>query len=152
MKSPALACIALPLWLAAAPAIAQAAPPEPTADAAEMTRMARALQDPAMQDRMADSLSAMMGALLAMPVGPFAQLAREIDPEASLARIPADATLADLAARRDPHLARRLDRQARRGMAAMGTMAGGLAAMMPALETAMAQLARSMDGIGPAGD
>jgi hypothetical protein len=148
MLTRSLAIITLPLSLALAPVAAQAAPAsQDDMGAAEMSAMARTLQDPATQERLAGGLTAMLAAIMKMPVGQLAKAAQEIDPKARTARIAEDATLADLAGQRDPRFAEKLDQQTRHGVKAMGAMAGGLAAMLPALQAAMADFARSMDGM-----
>ena len=59
-----LALLALPLAALAAP---------PPAAASEANDTVAVLNDPAMQDRMADTISAIVGALMQMPVGPLAE-------------------------------------------------------------------------------
>jgi hypothetical protein len=137
----------IPLALALAPTGAQAAPVASDDGAAEMAALARNLQDPAMQDRLAGGLSNMLAAIMKMPVGQFAKAAQQIDPKARTARIAENATLGDLAGQGDPRFAQKMDVQTRQSVKAMGAMAGGLAAIMPALQAAMADFARSMDGV-----
>src|SRR3954451_9149303 len=57
----------LPLLLCAAPAFAQAAPPAPAQPAA--SEVQRVLNDPAVVDRLANTMQAMSRAFLNMPVG-----------------------------------------------------------------------------------
>jgi hypothetical protein len=83
---------------------------------------------------MGETIASLTTALLAMPVGPLADAVRRIDPDAAMADLPPDATVADMV-HADPQAA---GRQARiTGDAAAGA-ARDIAAAMPVL-TAMAR-------------
>lgn len=133
------------LLLAAQPAAARAAP----RDAGDW---ARQLNDPAMQARIAETMSAFTHAILAMPIGGLADAMRRVDPDAARADIPRDATVGDMIARDDPHFARDLDGNVRRGTRMAGAMAGAMAQALPALREAMrGVLEGAMDGVNEGG-
>ncbi|MBL0916283.1 MAG: hypothetical protein IBJ13_12475, partial [Sphingopyxis sp.] len=91
--------------LAALPLIALAAPMP--AAAADARSTVAALNDPAMQDRLADTVTALVDAMMQMPVGPLAEAVARVDPESDAAYIPRDATVGDMAGR-DRHDAERM--------------------------------------------
>ena len=119
------ALAALPL-LALAPLPAAAAEREPRGAVA-------ALSDPVMQDRMADTVTALVGALMQMQVGPLAKAVAQIDPESDAAYIPPDATLGDMTGR-DPEYAERMGADVRAGTRMAGHAASALAAYAPVLK------------------
>lgn len=124
----------LPLTLLAAPAPAYAA------DHA-LSGAAAVLNDPAMQDRIADSVTAMIDALMQVNVGQIAQAAGQIDPDSRAAHIPADATLGDLARPGDPDMARRMGDDVRASAYMMGKAATAIAVMSPVLKDMARDLA-----------
>src|SRR3546814_19365623 len=65
------------------------------------------LNDPIAQERMAETITAIVGALMQMQVGPLAKAVAEIDPESDAAYIPPDATLGEVTGR-DPYYAERM--------------------------------------------
>src|SRR3546814_13688280 len=74
------------LALAALPLIALATPLP--AAASEMNDTVATLNDPIAQERMAETITAIVGALMQMQVGPLAKAVAEIDPESDAAYIP----------------------------------------------------------------
>lgn len=118
---------AVPLALLAVPAPAFAADRELEDAAARLT-------DPIEQDRIADAVTAMVGALMQINVGPIAQAVGQIDPESPAAYIPPDATLGEVAGADDPYLAERMGDQVRAGGRMVGAMAGSIAVMAPVLK------------------
>ncbi len=125
-----LALLALPLAALAAPL---------PAAASETNDTVAVLNDPAMQDRMADTISAIVGALMQMPVGPLAEAVARVDPESDAAYIPADATLGELAGR-DPDYADRMGDDVR----ASARMAGHAASAMATYAPVLKEMARDL--------
>lgn len=108
------------------------AAPLPAA-ANDMRGAVATLNDPAAQDRMADTITAMVGALMQMQVGPLAKAVAQIDPESDAAYIPPDATLGDVTGR-DPEYATRMGADVRAGTRMAGHAASALAAYAPVLK------------------
>lgn len=123
--------IALPLLALAAPL---------PAAANEMKGAVATLNDPVAQDRMADTITAIVGALMQMQVGPLAKAVADIDPESDAAYIPPDATLGEVAGR-DPHYAERMGDDVRAGTRMAGHAASALAAYAPVLKDMARDLA-----------
>lgn len=119
-----LALIALPLFALAAPL---------PASASEMRGAVATLNDPVTQDRMADTITAVVGALMQMQVGPLAKAVADIDPESDAAYIPPDATLGEVTGR-DPDYANRMGDDVRAGTRMAGHAASALAAYAPVLK------------------
>lgn len=119
-----LSLIALPLLALAAPLPASAA----DGDAA-----AAVLGDPVAQDRMADTVTALVDALMRLNVGPLAEAVARADPDSDAAYIPPDATLGEVAGR-DPQYAERLGSDVRAGTRMAGHMAAAMAAYAPVLK------------------
>src|SRR3546814_14338709 len=94
------------LPLIALPRLALAAPLPASAGEGSLGDAAATLSDPAAQDRMADTVAALVGALMQMPVGPLAEAVARIDPESDAAYIPPDATLGVIAGSDPDHGAR----------------------------------------------
>ncbi|MEY4270802.1 MAG: hypothetical protein RLZZ58_2018 [Pseudomonadota bacterium] len=130
---PLAAALALPAL--ALPSAALARDHGTAKAAAEMNEIAATLQDPAVQDDMAATVTGFVDALMAMKVGPLARLAGRFDPKSDLADADPDATVADLMKRRDRKSLARLDGDVRAGTGAMGDMTAMMAAMLPALDT-----------------
>jgi len=126
------------LALTALPLLALAAPLP--AAASEMRDTVATLNDPVMQDRMADTISAIVGALMQMPVGPLAEAVARVDPDSDAAYIPADATLGDLAGR-DPDYADRMGDDVRASARMAGHAASAMAAYAPVLKDMARDLA-----------
>lgn len=110
------ASLAALLAATALPAAAVAAPPE--ADRAG--HAAAALQNPLVQDGVAQALTMLAGIILDTRVGPIAALA---DPAVGVR--PGD-TLRDVAHRDDPQFERHLYEKTRRSVATAGAVAGGV--------------------------
>ena len=121
----------LKLTLTALPLIALLAPLPAAATEAE--RAVATLNDPATQDRMADTVTALVGALMQMQVGPLAKAVAQVDPESDAAYIPPDATVGDIAGR-DPAYAERMGNDVRAGTRMAGQAASALAAYAPVLK------------------
>ena len=118
-----LPLIALPLLALAAPLPASAADGDTVA----------VLSDPVAQDRMADTVTALVDALMRLNVGPLAEAVARVDPESDAAYIPPDATLGELAGR-DPDYGERLGSDVRAGTRMAGHMAAAMAAYAPVLK------------------
>lgn len=119
--------IALPLLALAAPL------PAAAADGAARSAVAT-LNDPVQQDRMADAVTAMVGALMQINIGPLADAIARADPDSPAADIPPDATLGELAGKDDPHYAERMGGDVRAGTRMAGHAAAALAAYAPVLK------------------
>jgi hypothetical protein len=124
--TPRFVLIALPLLALAAPLPAAAAD-------REMRDTVATLNDPAAQDRMADTVTAVVDALLQMQVGPLADAIARVDPESDAAYIPRDATLGDVAGR-DPEYAERIGADVRSTTRMAGHAASALAVYAPVLK------------------
>ena len=132
MRSTAkLPLIALPLLALAAPL---------PASANEMQGAVATLNDPVAQERMAETITAMVGALMRMQVGPLAKAVAEIDPESDAAYIPPDATLGEVTGR-DPEYAERMGADVRATTRMAGHAASALAAYAPVLKDMARDLA-----------
>lgn len=126
-----LALIALPLLACVAPL---------PAAAGEMNDTVATLNDPVTQDRMAETIAAMVGAMMQMQVGPLAKAVAQIDPESDAAYIPPDATLGELAGR-DPYYAERMGDDVRATTRMAGHAASAIAAYAPVLKDMARDLA-----------
>jgi len=132
MRSTAkLSLIALPLLALAAPM---------PASASDMQGTVATLNDPVAQDRMAETITAMVGALMQMQVGSIAKEVAQIDPESDAAYIPPDATLGEVTGR-DPDYAERMGDDVRAGTRMAGQAASALAAYAPVLKDMARDLA-----------
>ena len=121
---------ALPLLALAAPVPAQAAD---VRDAAE------ALTDPVETDRMAETVTLLVDALMRTNIGPLAEAIARVDPGSNAAYIPRDATLGEVTGT-DPDYGRRLGGDVR----ATSRMAGQLAAAAAAYAPVLKEMARDM--------
>jgi len=128
------------LTIAALPLIALAAPLPATAADREVAGAVATLNDPATQERMADTVTALVAALMQMPVGPLADAVARIDPASRAADIPPDATVGDIAGR-DRHDAERMGADVRAGTRMAGQAASALAAYAPVLKDMARDLA-----------
>lgn len=126
--------------VAALPLIALAAPLPAAAAERGAERAVATLNDPAMQDRMADTVASLVSALMQMKVGPLAEAVAKVDPESDAAYIPPDATVGDIAGR-DPDYAERLGDDVRAGTRMAGHAASALAAYAPVLKDMARDLA-----------
>ena len=121
---------ALPLLVLAAPIPAQAAD---VRDAAE------ALTDPVETDRMAETVTALVDALMRTNIGPLAEAIARVDPDSSAASIPSDATLGEVTGT-DPDYGRRIGGDVR----ATSRMAGHLVAAAATYAPVLKEMARDM--------
>ena len=126
-----IALIVLPLFACAAPL---------PAAASEMNDTVATLNDPVAQDRMAETITAMVGALMQMQVGPLAKAVAQIDPESDAAYIPPDATLGEVTGR-DPYYAERMGDDVRATTRMAGHAASAIAAYAPVLKDMARDLA-----------
>lgn len=81
----------------------------------------------------ADTITALVGAMMQMPVGPLAEAVARIDPASDAARIPADATVGDIAGR-DPNYAERMGGDVRASARMAGHAASAVAAYAPVIK------------------
>ncbi|MDZ3833018.1 MAG: hypothetical protein U0S50_14555 [Sphingopyxis sp.] len=124
----------MPRWtIAALPLLALAAPLPAAAADGSMQRAVGTLNDPATQDRIADTVATLMSALMQMNVGPLAEAVARIDPESDAAYIPPDATLGEIAGR-DPGYADRMGDDVRASARMAGHAASALATYAPVLK------------------
>jgi len=128
------------LTLIALPLVALAAPLPALAADSEMRGTVATLNDPVAQDRMADTVTAIVAALMQMQVGPLAKAVAQVDPESDAAYIPPDATLGDVAGR-DPEYAARMGDDVRAGTRMAGQAASALSAYAPVLKDMARDLA-----------
>lgn len=128
------------LFLAALPLIALAAPLPASANDGSMRSAVATLNDPAAQDRMADTVATLLGALMQINVGPLAEAVARIDPESDAAYIPPDATLGEVAGR-DSRYAERVGDDIRVGTRMAGQAASALAVYAPVLKDMARDLA-----------
>ena len=128
------------LTIAALPLLALAASLPAAAADREVAGAVATLNDPATQERMADTVTALVGALMQMKVGPLADAVARIDPESRAADIPPDATIGDVAGR-DPAYAERMGADVRAGTRMAGQAASALAAYAPVLKDMARDLA-----------
>ena len=125
--------IALPLTLAASPALASphhAVPPLP-----------RQLTDPAMADQMGRVAGALTRAFLNLPVGEV-QAAIEGRPATSADR---NRTVRDIAGRNDPYIDQRIERQAANSGAAIQAGARAMANALPGILDSLDRAADQID-------
>lgn len=128
------------LATAATPAVA--APRHP--DDREAARMAERLNDPRTQSALSGMMVAMADMMMSMRIDGLRDAMRRIDPDAGDFGDGAR-TLGEAMTRDDPDFRDRLDGQARAGTAMMGTMATGMAAMLPELRAMGERIARDME-------
>ena len=126
------------LTIAFLPLLALAAPLP--AAAADTRGAVAALNDPAMQDRMADTVTALVSAMMQMKVGPLAEAVAQIDPDSDAAYIPHDATVGDITGR-DRHDAERMGADVRASARMAGQAASALQAYAPVLKDMARDLA-----------
>jgi len=119
---------------AALPLLALTAPLPAVAADGQMNDAVAALNDPVRQDRMADTVTALVGALMQLNVGPLADAIARVDPESDAAYIPRDATLGEVAGHDDPYYAERLGDDVRASSRMAGHAASALAAYAPVLK------------------
>lgn len=129
----------MPRWkLAVVPLLVLAAPMPATA--ADVRDAAETLTDPVEQDRMADTVTAVVDALMRLNVGPLAEAVARADPDSDAAYIPRDATLGELAGR-DPDYGQRIGDDVRATSRMAGHVATAAAAYAPVLKDMARDLA-----------
>ena len=125
------------LHFAALPLLALAAPL--SAQAADVRDAAGAITDPVEADRMADTVTILVDALMRTNIGPLAEAIARVDPESDAAYIPHDATLAEVTGS-NPDAGRRMGDDVR----ATSRMAGHLATVAAAYAPVLKDMARDM--------
>jgi hypothetical protein len=111
---------------------------------AKMREMAERLDDPAMQDSIAEMAEGMGNMLLKLPIGKFAHAIEKARPGTVGRGISEKATVADMAGRDAEDLPEELGEQSRVAMKMMSGFAGAFASMMPELEKLGRDLEESM--------
>ncbi|KQZ65204.1 hypothetical protein ASD67_10640 [Sphingopyxis sp. Root1497] len=128
--TPKLALVALPLLAIAAPL---------PAHAADVRDAAATLTDPVEADRMADTVTILVDALMRTNIGPLAEAIARVDPESDAAYIPHDATLGEVTGS-NPDAGRRMGDDVR----ATSRMAGQLATTAAAYAPVLKDMARDL--------
>lgn len=113
----------------------------PALAAPESGRIVDALPHPYDVEAAGDTLRDAVDAISGVRIG---NVVRAIDPAA---RIPADATIADVAGRDDPAFRDRLQDEVAGLSGKAADMVRGLTAAVPALERSLAELERSLAGV-----
>lgn len=126
MKFAPLIALMIPLGALSA----HAAEPDPADQAT--ARAAAILNDTDQQDRIADAISAMVGALMNVNIGPLADVIAKADPGSDAAYLPADATLGEVVGR-DAGDAEQMGDQVRSSARMAGAAASALGAYLPVL-------------------
>ncbi len=132
------AFLALPLLLSAMPASAQPYADEPSPRASDI------LKDPAQQQRLASTISAMMTALMKVNVGPLADVIAKADPHSRARDLPSDATLGEVMGR-DGQDADRLGHQVQNSAAMVGAAASTIEAYLPVLKNIARDMAAQVE-------
>ncbi len=96
--------------------------------------MAYKVSDPAVQDGVAAVVEQAAGAMMNLPVGPFAEAIERARPGTVSRDIRRDATVADLAGRDARYLPQELGERSREAMGMMSGFARAMAVMMPEFE------------------
>lgn len=135
-----LALITASLMLCAAPAGAQIAADQPS----ESSRAAELLKDPAQQQKLASTISAMLAALMKVNVGPLADVVAKVDPQSRARDLPRDATLGDVVGR-DERDAQRLGDQVQSSAQLVGSAAATIEAYLPMLKSIARDMATQVE-------
>ena len=136
------------LTMTAALALPVAASAQSRGDAETDRAMAsavRTLENPATQDALAGVLETFARAMLSMPVRPFTDAMRSVDPDAADSDLPDDATLADAAHVDADALAADMGDQARGSARMMAVMARTVAASAPMWRAMARDMAAQME-------
>jgi hypothetical protein len=114
------------------------------ADDREMARVAKTFNDPRTQDALADALGALTDAFMDVRIDRLRAAVSRIDPEA---RYDDDGarTLGEVMAREDPNFRANMRDQSRVALRTMGTMATGMADMLPELRRMAEDFGRKME-------
>lgn len=107
-------------------------------------RAADILNDPAQQERLASTISAMMAALMKVNVGPLADVIGKADPNSRARDLPRDATLGDVMGR-DEYDADRLGHQVQNSAAMVGAAASTIEAYLPVLKNIARDMAAQVE-------
>lgn len=110
----------------------------------DLRHAAATISDPVAQDRMADTVTALVAALMQVNVGPLAEAVAHIDPESDAAYIPPDATLGEIAGG-DAYLAERMGDDVRASARMAGHAASAIAIYAPVLKDMARDLAAQWD-------
>lgn len=103
-------------------------------------RLAERIDDPEMQDRIADGMAGLTEALLTLPVGPFARAMDDVAPGSVDPDIRDGDTVADITGRDGRAMADDVRDDARRTGREMARSARAMASAMPALVEALGSL------------
>jgi HAMP domain-containing protein len=124
----------------AAPAMARARHSEDV----EAARMAKTFNDPRMQDSLADALGALTDAFMDVRIDRLRAAVSKIDPEA---RYDDDGarTIGEMVARDDPNFREHIDGQSRMALRTMGSMASGMAEMLPEFRRMAEEFGRKVE-------
>lgn len=131
-----LALIAAPLLLCAMPAAAQAP--------ADGSTAANILKDPAQQERLASTVSAMLAALMQVNVGPIADVIAKVDPQSRARDLPRDATLGEVVGR-DERDAAHVGSQVQNSAQLVGNAAATIEAYLPTLKNIARDMAAQVE-------
>ncbi len=96
--------------------------------------MADKIADPAVQDGVAAAIESATGAMMALPIGRFAQAIERARPGTVGRRMRGDTTVADIAGRNARYLPEELGTRSREAMGMMSGFARAMATMMPEFE------------------
>jgi len=103
-------------------------------DDAGFDGLAGKISDPAVQDGVAAAIESATGAMMALPVGHFAEAIERARPGTVSRRIRSDSTVADIAGRDARYLPEELGERSREAMGMMSGFARAMAVMMPEFE------------------
>jgi hypothetical protein len=114
------------------------------ADDREAARVAKTFNDPRTQDALADALGALTDAFMDMRIDRLRAAVSRIDPDA---RYDDDGarTLGDMMARENPNFRQEMQGQSRAALRTMGSMATGMAEMLPELRRMAEEFGRKME-------
>ena len=101
---------------------------------AQLGQVAGQLSDPAVQDKVADMVERVSGAVMNMPIGGFTDAIESARPGTVKRRLRGNATLSDIAGRDSAYLPEELGDQSREMAAMTGGVARAMANIMPQIE------------------
>lgn len=113
------------------------------------SELAQRLNDPEMQQGMANALAAMTEALMSIKLAPFANAMEAMGDKKAARRIDRDATLGDMAGRDGKRVQREVAQRVPQMMGMMAGMAGAMEQMLPVLESMGKQMEGAMKGAIP---
>jgi hypothetical protein len=132
-----VSAIALAAPATAAPALAA------NKGAQEMEQMAKTMNDPAMQEGMANAMSAMFGAMMDMRLD---GITKAMEPLGGKKMKLHGSTLRENLAHDDPNFEAKMQTQTRTAVRGMGAMATAMVAIMPQLMGAMEKMGGALGG------